>query len=271
MVATKPKTHVGSLTMHLGPATCRGRLKPIMRKTQEEEDTATKFCTPEGKPVHRMFRDDEGNCYQELELSKATVDEDGKYHLVDPEALKAAKQSLLPDNILNLTAHYKRDTQRWLWPSDHKAFIFEPVIMENRKIVEDPTNEQWHRFIHAVVSHPEFDVVTLAKIRGSQAIYKLSIYNGYIAVQRQLYPQNLWEYPEQEIGLDARTQELAHSVAHKLVAPFETTAYENDILERVRQVTAEGYDPSVAPVVVKPEPSSINLEDALEAFLAGQQ
>jgi hypothetical protein len=269
-MAKKPTTYVASLTMHLGPATVRGRLKPIKRSADSGEGSGeTKYCSPAGQRVEQVYRDAEGNCYYQNQLGRATVDDNGVYHMVDPNALADAKASALPVNILNLTVHYKRDTERWMWPSNHASYIFEPVIIENKKVVEDPTNMEWYTFIHEAISNPEFDIVALANIHNSQGLFKLLHYKGYIAVQRQLYPEDLWQdYEELEVKVDDRTKELAKAVTHKLAAPFETDAYKNDILERVKQVTAEDYDPETNPVAIPAAPKGIDLAAQLEAFLA---
>lgn len=262
---SKPRAYVGTFTMHFGPATTTGRLLPV-----RTPDKAPKlhYCTPDGQAVKQCYIDSDGNTYFHDELGRATMDDDGNLIPVDKDAVDQAKESDLPLNILNLTAHNKEDVDKFLFPSNNNAYIFEPVIKNGKNIVDDPVNMQWHDFLNVIVRDSEAVFIGRCNLRNHEGLFKLSHYQGYLTVQKMLYPEDLNQYEPLHPELDPLVRDKALSVVRNLIQPFDANEYSNVIAERLIQVTDQEFDISTMDTPTKSRPAEISISDALDSFLA---
>ena len=267
----KPRAYVGSLTVHCGPATIRGRLMPVQISQEALNKEAlggeSKFCTPDGKPVHQRYVDDAGNLYEPSQLSKAIVDENGVYTLIDPSALTEAKKSDLPANIMNMQVHSRKETESLIFPSSHTAYILQPVIKSGKNYISDPTNDSWYDFLLEIVESGKYTILARANIHGHEGLYALVSYKGYLTVQRMTYPEGLWqEYGPHRSGISKTHKAKAKAVADALTVGFDLGDYVDARRERMAVAAETGFDPQ-AVAAAKPKAESINIDDALEAFL----
>ena len=263
---SKPRAYVSNFTMHFGPATVTGRLLPIRLP-----DRAPKlhYCTPEGQPVKQCYIDVDGKTYFTDELGRATMDEDGNLIPVNTEAVEAAKASSLPLNILNLTAHNADEIERHMFPSNNNAYIFEPVIKNSsNKVIDDPVNTQWHDFLNVLVRDSEATFVGMCNLRNHEGLFRLSHYQGYIVIQKMLYPEDLNQYEPIRPELDASVRDKALSVVRAMVQPFNPDDYQNAVARRVEDATSEDFDLATADFARKDESTTIDLGSALDSFLA---
>jgi non-homologous end joining protein Ku len=263
---SKPRAYVSNFTMHFGPATTTGRLMPI-----RVPDRAPKlhYCTPDAQPVRQCYIDADGKTYFPEELGRATLDDDGNLVPVNTDAIEQAKTSDLPLNILNLTAHAADDLDSYLFPSNNNAYIFEPVIKNSsNKIIDDPVNTQWHDFINVIVRESEAVFIGRCNLRNFEGLYKLSHYQGYLVVQKMLYPEDLNQYETIRPELDSVVLDKALSVVQSMVKPFDPDSYGNVISDRLIQATSEDFDPSSLTPAARSEAASIDLANALDSFLA---
>jgi non-homologous end joining protein Ku len=251
--------------MHFGPATTTGRLLPIRLP-----DAAPKlhYCTPEGQPVKQCYIDTDSKTYFPDELGRAVMDEDGNLVQVDAEAVTAAKTSDLPLNVINLTAHNADEVERFLFPSNNNAYIFDPVIKNSsNKIIDDPVNTQWHDFMNVLVRDSEATFVGVCNLRNHEGLFRLSHYQGYIVIQKMLYPENLNQYEPIRPELDATVRDKALSVVRSMVQPFDPEAYRNSVTERLLEVTSADFDPTTATPRVEAS-ATLDMASALDSFLS---
>lgn len=261
----KPRAYVSNFTMHFGPATTTGRLLPIRLP-----DSAPKlhYCTPEGQPVKQCYIDADGKTYFTDELGRATMDEDGILHPVNTEAVEAAKTSDLPLNILNLTAHNADEIERFMFPSNNNAYIFEPVIKNSsNKIIDDPVNVQWHDFLNVLVRDSDAEFVGMCNLRNFEGLFRLSHYQGYIVIQKMLYPENLNQYEPIRPELDATVREKALNVVRAMVQPFDPENYQNAVARRLTEAASEDFDPATLPERSN-DAATIDMASALDSFLS---
>jgi len=262
----KPRSYVSNLRIRFGPAQTQGQLLPIRRSIK----TKLHYCTPEGAPVKQCYVDDAGKTYFKDELGRATKDEEGNLHRVDADAIAEAKSSNLPLNSIMLTPHHAEDIERYLYPSDNNAYIFNPVIKNNNKVVDDPVNVQWHDFINVVVRDSGLVFLGMCNLSNHEGLFRLSHYQGYLVLQKQLYPEELNQYEAMHPTLEPKVRKQALDIAQKLAQPFDPEAYKDEVEDRVREVAAAGYDESNPIIVPKPEPEVMDLSEALDSFLASQ-
>jgi non-homologous end joining protein Ku len=263
---SKPRAYVGSFTMHFGPATTSGRLLAI-----RTPDKAPKlhYCTPDGQPVRQCYVDDNEKVYFHDELGRAVMDDEGNLVPVNADAVDQAKTSELPLNVLNLTAHNTEDVEKFLFPSNNNAYIFEPVIKNaSNKIIDDPVNTQWHDFLNVLVRDSESTFIGRCNLRNHEGLFRLSHYQGYIVIQKMLYPEDLNQYEPIRPELDQVVKDKALSVVSAMTQPFDPSTYNNVITERLIQAASEDFDPSSVVTNSRNETSGIDLSDALDSFLS---
>ena len=262
---SKPRAYVSNFTMHFGPATTTGRLLPI-----RTPDKAPKlhYCTPEGEPVKQCYIDENGKTYFTDELGRATMDDDGNLVQVNSEAIQEAKTSDLPLNIINLTAHNSEEVERHLFPSNNNAYIFDPVIKNSsNKVIDDPVNTQWHDFMNVLIRDSEATFVGMCNLRNNEGLFKMSHYQGYIVVQKMLYPENLNQYEPIHPELDAVVRDKALSVVRAMVQPFNPDSYKNVISERIAEAASEDFDPENFQPKERAESAGLDMASALDSFL----
>lgn len=261
----KVRSYASEFTMRFGPATTRGRLLPIR---MADKTPKIHLCTPDGQPVRQCYVDDAGKIFYKEDLGRAVLDDDGNLIQVNAEAVEEAKQSSLPLNTLNLTAHSLDDVDQYLFPSNNNAYIFEPVIKNGKKIVDDPANVQWHDFLNTLVRDSGFGFVGLCNLRNFEGLFRLSHYQGYIVVQKQLYPENLNQFEHIHPNLPKADKAKALSVVRAMVAPFDPLAYENALIQRLADATEVDYDPtSITVSSPASDTPAFSISDALDAFL----
>lgn len=260
--ATKPKTYISDFSVTFRGQTVKGRLVPIRRTVESD----VKLCSPEGGEVWQRYIDGNGKTYEFYELERAIVDEDGNYRLVDKDELKRARQSSLENNVMNITVHTRQDAEQWLYPSEHNAYIFEPVIMKSKRPVHEPDNDKMYNIIQAIVDSGKYAVVALACIRGSEALYRLVPYKGYIAVQRQLYPEDLWQtYEEYSSQLDRTQKKKALLGADSSITPFNPEDYINEVRGRIETVKSEDFVPGSK---MSNDPTESSVDDLLDGWFS---
>ena len=255
------RAYVGQLTVHFGPATTTGSLLPVQGPDRSPD---IKLCTPDGRPVKQVYKDDNGTFYEWDALGRAVVDEDGNYEMIDLDVLKAAKESTLPKNVMSVSAHPTDEVTAHLHPSDHKSYILTPVIKgDKNKVKPDPINDKWYDFITTVVRDAEgITFLSLANVRGHEGLYRFGIYQGHLMLQRMLWPEDLNQFEQIRPELKPTEHEKALRIAAKMVEHFDPASYSDRTPERVKIALASG----AAPEIAEPELDSFDLEAALDAF-----
>lgn len=226
-VKKKMKAYVNDFVLRLGPIATNGRLVSVTLPKSSKDKF--KYATPDGKPVQQRYIDDEGNIYEIADLVKS-VDNDGALVVVDQAGIEAAKESLLPPNVLNVTVHDSAVVDQQLFPSDHNAYVLEPDE-------SDPANKKWHDFIVGVLSDKKCNktLVGMCNLRNSEGLFRVTVWRGHLVIQRQKFPAEINDHEvvtEHDVTKAEVTKGLA--MLDKLVQPFEAEAYRDTIRERQR-------------------------------------
>jgi len=242
----KVRSYASAVEMRLGIATVVGRLAPI--RAPRKKETEFKLCTPDTRPVRQVYIDDEGKIYEREELSRARV-EDDVYIPVNAEEVEKAKESLLPLNIIDLTVHPAAEINKYLFPSDNNAYIFEPVRKSpnGKKVIDDPVNDNWYNFINIILrDNPDIALMGKMNLQGYEGLFRLGLYQGLITVQRQLYPEDLNQFDFSTPDVDLETRTLALEASRALLSEFEPESYRNSITERLAAIKAGTAQPIIS-------------------------
>jgi len=260
-----PRTYANDVTLSIGPLTTRGRLIGV--KNSAAEDPGFKLCSPNGEPVEKRYVDAAGKVYEYGELGRAYVDDEGNLVPVDPEAIKEAKKSTLPLNVINITVHPRDSVDRYLYPSGkHQGYIFEPKYKDSKnKLVVEPNNMATYDVICAAIAGSNHAFVAKANIQNNEALFRLSMYQGAVVVQRQLVPSELHQFDITHSPVRAAVKRKVVAMVSNVVEEFSFDTYTNDVTERLLAARESGFDLSTIESTSKP--AEIDFEAALDAFL----
>lgn len=225
----KPKltSYVSVFTLRLGPISTTGKLVSVTLSDKAAGKPTYNYIAPGGKAVNRVFQDTDGKVWKEAELSKGIVT-DVSTVAVDSVAIAAAKESLLPQNVLNVTVHDAVEVDRGLFPSDHNAYVLYPDG-------DDPANAKWHDFIVGTLTDNKCEktLVGMCNLRGNEGLFRVTTWRGRLVIQRQKFPTDLNDH--EIAGKPSVTKaEVSKGISmlDKLAAPFNPESYRNTIAER---------------------------------------
>lgn len=264
---SKPRAYVGNFTLRLGPLSTQGRLLPVRRKLRSE----FALCTPgaDPLPVRQCYIDPNEKVWWESELGRAEKDKDGNLTPVDPAAIAAAKKSALALNYIDLTVHPAEDVDASLFPSDHNAYVFDPVIKNaSGKIIDNPVNVAIHDVINVMVrEHPDLAFVGLCNLSNHEGLFRIIMHKGHMALQRQLHPEALHEYEMDYPIVSDTDRAKGNRIVTSLVASYDDATYKDVVAERLATVASEEFDADAAAAKAA-EPVKVDLGSILDAALA---
>lgn len=260
-----PKIYASQVTLSFGPSTVTGNLTPV----QNPSTPKFELITADYEKPSQVYQTEDGTIYKRGDLLKGIKDADGNYTLYNPEDIESAKESTLSPNLLSLNAHLTEEVDNNLFPSDHKAYIFVPVIKKDRKVIPNKVNDKWYDFLTTTIrENPDISLVGVGKIgRGNEALYRLGLYQGYILVQRMFYPEDLNQYEIIRPQVSPSEEKKASVIAHKLIQPFDVENYRNEGLRRLQAAMESEFDPATVQTI-KDESveDDFDLESVLDAW-----
>jgi len=258
-----PKAYASQVTVHFGSATVIGGLYPI-RSTPSVPKF--KLATPDSKPVEQVYRDEDGKIWEKDVLKRGIFNAEGEFQLVADNVVEEAKTSHLPLNIFNLTAHPKEDVNKFIFPSTNQAYILRPMVKNSKgKEVKDPVNVQWYDFLNVLLRDSDIALLGMCNLQNHEGLFRLGLYQGWITVQKQLYPEELNQYGDYTPTLDYAVREMAVDVSRRVTQKFDAAEYVDHIAERLAAITP-GAEVDVNAQPMAPVASEINMLEALESF-----
>lgn len=258
----KIKAYCSQLTMHYGTATVTGELVPIRAVATKPE---YKYITPGGLPVDQVYRDEDGNIWEKDNLQRYDKKDPDKNIILD-EAVQQAKESDLPKNIMNLTAHPREDIERYVFPSTNQAYIFRPVLKNTKgKEIKDPVNVQWYDFVNTILRDTNLGLLGLCNLQNHEGLFRLGLYQGWITVQKQLYPEELNQFDTYTPSLDSAVREKAVKVSKNTVKDFQRDEYINTVTQRLIALKPD-ENGNILAAPVAPVAQEIDMLAALDSF-----
>lgn len=253
------KSYVSDLTIQLGNLTTTGRLTPIRKPAKEPEFVLIAPDTKE--PVYQVFRDPDGRIWEKKDLGRAVEEPKGVFTPVDPDAVLEARRSKLPPNVLTLTAHTREDVERHCFPSDHNAYVFD-YIKKDRKgkpVKPNPRDVQTYNILYRLLETEDIAFLGICNIRQYEGLYRLTTYHGNLMLQRQLYPNEVYEYEPKEIELPKAVERKAKSLVGKMIQKFDPDQYRDATVERLKAIEAGDFESNATPIE-----EELDEEDILE-------
>lgn len=260
-------SYVSDFTIRLGNITTRGKLMSI-RNSASDEDTKTVQITPDVQRVRRVWRGPDGTIYEDGTLGRATVDSEGNLTPVDKEAIAEAKRSALTLNVFEANVHKRSDIDSFLYPDKSQGYVFIPQIKQGKNVVDDPVNDHAHEILNAMVQNPKIAMISRVNLQNNEGMFRLSMYRGHIALQKQLYPEEVHEFPILSIKLGKEDKAKAAKLAEAMVKDFDPEDYPNEITKRIIEATAEGFDPAKLAAIKANDAPQTDLSSMLDAALA---
>jgi hypothetical protein len=260
---TKVKAYASQVTMHFGNSTVTGGLYPIRATAKTPK---FKLSTPDGKPVDQVYRDEDGKVWEKDMLKRGMFNEEGVFELISDNAVESAKESRLPLNIFNLTAHDRNEVDRYIFPSTNQAYVFKPILKNSKgKEIKDPVNVQWYDFVNVLLRDSEIALLGMCNLQNHEGLFRLGLYQGWITVQKQLHPEELNQYEYYTPDLEYAVREKAVEVSRRAAQSFNAEEYVNQIAERLAAIQPGVMEPLDGEPLA-PVPNRINMLEALESF-----
>ena len=258
-----PKAYASQVTIHFGNCTTTGALYPVRTTSTTPK---FKLATPDAKPVEQVYRDEDGKVWEKDVLKRGLFNAEEQFELVSDNVVEEAKESQLPLNIFNLTAHPKEDVDRFVFPSTNQAYILRPMVKNSKnKEVKDPVNIQWYDFVNVLLRDSDVALLGICNLQNHEGLFRLGLYQGWITVQKQLYPEELNQYGDYTPTLDYAVREKAVEVSRRAAQKFDAAEYVDHIAERLAAIKP-GAEIDTTATPVAPVSSEINMLDALESF-----
>lgn len=261
------RSYRSNFTIRCGPATTVGRLIPIRHPKPAEPN----ICSPDYTAVEQFYRDGDGNLWKPDQLPRGIKQKDGTFIPVDKDAIKEAKKSELPKNVLDLSVYPVKDVVDKIFPSDNNCYVFDTLQKDKKgvPIKDDPVNVEWHDFIYHILDKGNVALLGRANFSDVEGLYQLFIYQGNLAIQKMLYPEDLNQYEPRKISLSPAVKKKALAVAKSLTREFDADNYRNHIAERVAIAESGQFDPTIK-VIAQSEEPAFDIMAALEAFEGAQ-
>lgn len=261
------RSQAGDFTLHLGNFSTRGRLIPIRKSEEQLYGKKPKMCTPALEAVDQVYRGPDGTIYEKEALSRGYQQKDKSFRPVRVGDLVEAKKSVLPYNELELTAHPIEDIERFTFPSDSNAYVFDTLRKTDKGkwIPETQRNLKMHDFIYSVLETGEIGLIGEGNFQNHQGLFRVFIYQGNLAMQRILVPDELNQYEEREINLTETELAKVKAMVSNIVTPFNPTDYKNTIALRVAAIESKSEDDESEVEVVE-EVEEFDLLEALDGF-----
>lgn len=231
-----PRSFVSEFTVSVGPVNVLGKLIPVRVTGANDSNKFVSVCpdcpdTPV-KPRQTYICPD-GHDHPIGELAKAKELDDGVLAFVDVEAVKEARTSTLPLNVMRATVHPAEEVENATFPSD-MAYVLVP---RNR--------DEYHDLLVDLVANSDKAFVAQINLRNTEGFYRLTEWRGSLVVQRLYWPSDVNDFTEYKVGVDSAVYNAAYSMIERVEQEFNPATYVATSRERLEALTA-ALDPTAA-------------------------
>lgn len=226
-MAEKLKSYTNSFTIHIGPLSMRGRLVSVQSPvTRGKGNGSYKTCSPNKQPVSQAWTDPEGGVWKTGDLLRYMEGEDGEMIIVDQEAIKLAKASQLPKNLMVASVHKLTDMDE-LWPSsDKNSYVFEPDAA-------DPRNVQLAEVFTRALASGKHGVISQINLQNHEGLFRLIVWRGRLVLQPQIYTDKINPHDQHDFRVDAKATQKVQDLLGRLETEFEASYYKDNTVDRI--------------------------------------
>jgi non-homologous end joining protein Ku len=251
------KKWISFFTVRLDALTFFGSVIPIGK----EDKNKPKFhlVTPDGKPVSRAYIDEKNNIFNEDDLIRTSVDEEGEGVLLTKEELEEARASELPKNVINLTVHDAAEVNTILYPADN-GYVFMPNT-------DDPRNKELNDLVAAALqADPSKALLGICNLRGHEGLFRFSVWRGHLVFHKQRYPSEIKPHPIAVLDVPLAAVDAVKAGLERRVEPFDPDKFRNNTSERLRAALAKANGTPVEEGERSEESPSTGVLAALDAL-----
>ncbi|MEO6159057.1 MAG: Ku protein [Ilumatobacteraceae bacterium] len=203
-------------------------------------------------------------CLNDDKATFKKAKQDGNvFAVVDTEALAAVQAESAGDStLMDFTVHDVEDFDGRVLNGD-KVYFLESV----------KSDEKTYALIRSVVeANPDKVILTTWAARSKPAMYRLTTFNGALAVQKIAWLDSIREAPAVDFEPSEKEIGMAGQLLSMAVMPFDAATYKDTRNEALAHLIAQaqGVEGIAAPATVgsAPKPTGGSLEDMLAAALA---
>ncbi len=259
-MGTALRKYVSDFTVAVGPIVTSGHLLMVTKSGKDDYKKFTAVCPECPKPTKtdQKYICPQGHGpFDYQDLTRAKKLDDSSIVPVDATVVAETQKSTLPLNIIKATVHPPADVWNSTYTGDN-AYVFVPRIVD-----------EYHALLVRLVSESGHTFVGLCNLRNNEGLFRLDVWQGYIVVQKLLWPEECNEFPTTEIdGCDDDTLADFVAVLERKAQPFVASEYRNTARDRLEALNASlaGEEvPASAITIPTPAPKP-NLRDLLAAF-----
>jgi non-homologous end joining protein Ku len=162
-------------------------------------------------------------------FKKGQETDDGKYVVVDPEALQAAATvDPAVKDAITLTAHPAEDL-RFALPGS-KVYYLAPSKGEH---------DTYALMLDLVERRTDIAMCAMFAVRGKPAMYQLGAHGGCLTLTEVAWPKSIREAPQHTGTVDPAMSAMAGTFLDTIVTPFDAGAYVDGRAEKIREFIAK--------------------------------
>lgn len=268
------KTYAKDVTLRLKMISTRGKLIGVHQPAPKE--TKTQLVHPETHEDMKQFyvapsfitgdeistnelrkKDDCPSAF--VHVDKASGKRDVK--IVDKEALKETKKSILDKNVAELTVHDALVADQAMFQSkEEQSYVFYPHIEDKKNVLD-------YTILKHLVSDPSLAFCCLMNLQNHECLIRLTLWRDRIVLVKQNFPESINPHePPAEGDEPEIPTEFFNKLANKIksnVSPLEPDTY-RDAATHAKKGLHDGEPPAT---VTEIEPSiDSHFDDLLEMF-----
>ncbi len=250
-----------------------GRLLPVQksRKNDGKGGGSYKRLTPNDQLAQMVWTDDTEEIFQQDELGKGMINEDGEVVRLNAEAIEQARTSELDKGVLNIEVYSPSKFAREnLWPDPAtKSFIFIPMITKNRTLIPASTSELMvYEMLCSAAAKKDILIGSAVVGRGKENLYRLRVWRGHLVLQAMAYTNFLEDHEIRKPNITKEQKKVMASLVKKMAKDFNSEDLADNSIDRIRAAEAIKFGEDMTDVLLTAETNDDDDSDLLAAFSA---
>lgn len=269
-----PRTIAKAVSLSMGPFLSTTIDLLPLANTEDAKETKTSMVCPDcpDDDAAKMEQFYVGSCGHTPKDAKGFktggcakgVAVGSKWKKVDEDALEEALTSDIQKNQMEVLIRPAAEVDSQTWPSGTSYWAEAPK-----------GSEKFVAVFADLAASPDYALIGLLVLRGTERLYRLRPLNGGIVLQQILRPQEMHQYTADLPPLDEQVRKTLPLIVEGQVAPFDPEAFRSEAVARVKAMLAEvsedGTGATITTLPTAPKQDSGDVMAALEAMLAANQ
>jgi len=261
-----------SFKIFIGGFGTHGRLLPIQRsrKNDGKGGGSYKRLTPNDQLARMVWTDDTGKIFQQDELGKGIMDDDGNCVRVNVDAVNAAKESELDKGIMDIKVYSpsKFATEN-LWPDPAtKSFIFSPMITKDRRLIPaSPAEQLVYEMLCSAAAGKNILIGSAVVGRSKEHIFRLTTWRGHLVLVPMTYTNFLEDHEVRKPNITKEQKTVMAKLVKKIAKDFNVEQLADNSIDRIRVAEAMKVGEEMTEALLT-KPDEQDDDDLLATFSA---